>query len=151
MTSNGIRLDRASEAQPRSEPVVGRAWISDYGLLKISRATSPCAKGLWVAHPDSPGDSSRHCNDRVHSRPPQAVHKHPALHPWQVFHPHHGLVQTPIAQRLGTTHARQQATGPAIDQHRHIATQAFVNYPCVQTSASTPPSPVERSVANPLL
>ena len=45
-----IRLDRASEAQPRSEPVVGRARISDYGLLKISSATSPCAKQRHAAN-----------------------------------------------------------------------------------------------------
>ena len=28
-----------------------------------------CAKGLWVAHPAGPGDSSRHCNDRYTAEP----------------------------------------------------------------------------------
>lgn len=46
---------------------------------------------------------------------------------------------------------RQQTTGPAIDQHRHTATQAFVNYPGRQTPAFTPPSQDERSAANPSL
>ena len=64
-----VPVNKVRSRLPRSEPVVGRARISDYGLLKISPASSPCAKGLWVANPDSPGDSSRHCNDRVHSRP----------------------------------------------------------------------------------
>ena len=68
--------------------------------------------------------------------PRKLFKKCPALHPWQVFHPHH---------------ARQQTTGPAIDQHRHTATQAFVNYPGLQTPASTQPSQDERAAANPLL
>ena len=55
------------------------------------------------------------------------------------------------AWRKVLDHARQQTTGPAIDQHRHIATQAFVNYPGLQTPAFTPPSQDERSAANPSL
>jgi hypothetical protein len=41
-----MSLARASEAQPRSEPVVGQTRIEGYGLLKISPTSSPRNEGL---------------------------------------------------------------------------------------------------------
>jgi len=60
-----IRLDRASEAQPRPEPVVGQARINSYGLLKISLPTAPHAMGFGTAKPANDDGSGRHCNEPV--------------------------------------------------------------------------------------